>query len=80
MIIEFSRKHHSITKISLRFVELVYLTKVCCQNLGSLCTDVEQIYGDKVMEERERVALFLFEAKREHSWLAPQELCLLPGG
>ena len=32
------------------------------------------------MEEKERVALFLCQAKREHSRLAPQELCPPPWG
>ena len=53
---------------------------MCCQNLGSLCTNDEQKYGDGVMEENERVALLLCQAKGEHGRLAPQELCPLPGG
>ena len=32
------------------------------------------------MEENERVALFLCQAKKEHSRLAPRELCPLPWG
>ena len=49
---------------------------MCCQNLGSLCANDKQKYGDRVMEEKERVALLLCEAKGEHCRLAPQELCL----
>ena len=48
---------------------------LCCQNLGSLCTNAKQKYGDKVME-KERVALLLCQAKGEHSRLAAQEQCL----
>ena len=39
----------------------------CCQNLGSLCTNARQKYGDRVMEEKERVALLLCQAKGELS-------------
>ena len=53
---------------------------MCCQNLGSLCTNDKQKYRDRVMEEKERVALLLCQAKGEHSRLALQELCPLPGG
>ena len=41
----------------------------------SLCHDIEQKYRDRVMEEKERMALFLCQAKGEHSRLAPHELC-----
>ena len=43
-------------------------------------TDAKQKYRNRVMEEKERVALFLCQAKREHSRLAPQELCPPPWG
>lgn len=29
----------------------------CCQNLGCLCTNSNQKYGDQVTEEKERMAL-----------------------
>ena len=45
---------------------------LCCQNLGSLCTNAKQKYGDRVME-KERVALLLCQTKGEHSRLAAQE-------
>ena len=50
----------------------------CCQSLGSFCTNAKQKYRDRVMEEIERVALFLYQAKEEHSRLVPQELCPPP--
>ena len=37
----------------------------CCQNLGSLCTSAKKKYGDRIMEEKERVALLLCQAKGE---------------
>ena len=49
--------------------------KQCCQNLGFLFTNAKQKYGDRVMDEKERVTLLLCQVKREHSRLAPQELC-----
>lgn len=30
------------------------------------------------MEEKERMTLLLYQAKAEHSWLAPRELCPIP--
>ena len=38
-------------------------------------TNAKQKYRDRAMEEKERVALFLCQAEREHSRLVPQELC-----
>ena len=37
-------------------------------------------YGDRVLEEKERVALFFARQSGEHSRLAPQELCPPPWG
>ena len=37
-------------------------------------------YGDRVWEEKERVALFFARQSGEHSRLVPQELCPPPGG
>ena len=34
-----------------------------CQNHGSLCTNAKQKYGDRVMEEKERVALLFCQGK-----------------
>ena len=47
----------------------------CCRNLGCLCTNAKQKYGDRVMEERERVALLFWQAMGELRRLAPQKLC-----
>ena len=46
----------------------------------TLCAPMPKKYGDRVMEKKEkkRVALFLCQAKREHSRLVPQELCPPP--
>ena len=41
------------------------------QNLGSLCTNTKQKYRDRVMKEKERVALFLCQEKGEHSRIVP---------
>ena len=57
----------------------LFLLHQCCQNLGCLCTNANQKYGDRVTEEKERVALLLCQAKGKHSRLAPQGLCPLPG-
>ena len=46
----------------------------CCQNLGSLCTNAKQKYGDRVMEEKEAQR---YSCAR-HSRLVPQELCPTP--
>ena len=35
---------------------------------------------DRVLEEKERVALFFARQRQEHSRLAPQELCPPPWG
>ena len=39
---------------------------------GSLFADDKQKFGDRVMEEKERIALFLCQARRECVRLAPQ--------
>ena len=46
-----------------------------CQNLGSLCPNVKQQYGDRVTEKSGFITLL---GKGEHSRLAPQNRCLLP--
>ena len=53
-------------------------TWLSCQNLGSRCTDAKQKYRGRVMEEKEKVALFLRQTKGKHNRLAPQELCPTP--
>ena len=53
-------------------------TWLSCQNLGSRCTDAKQKYRGRVMEEKEKVALFLRQTKWKHNRLAPQELCPTP--
>ena len=37
-----------------------------CQNLGFLCASAKQKYGDRVMEEKKRVALLPCQSKEEH--------------
>ena len=74
--------HQKAVVVSLPyFVEtrhgLVSVLWNCCQTLGSLCTSAEQKYGDRAME-KEVMALFLCQAKREHSRLMPQELHFPP--
>ena len=53
------------------------IPQYCCQNLGSLCTSAKRKCGDRVTEEKERMALLLCQAKGEHSRLA-QGLCPAP--
>ena len=47
----------------------------------ALCAPMPKKYGDRVMEKKEkkRMALFLCQAKREHSRLVPQNCAPLPG-
>ena len=47
--------------------------------LGFLCTNAKQKYADRLMT-KERVTLFLCQAKRKHSMLKPQEMCPLTWG
>ena len=47
----------------------------CCQNLGCLCTNSNQKYGDQVTEEKEREALLHSKAKGKHTRPVPQGLC-----
>ena len=49
------------------------IPQYCYQNLSSLCTSAKGKYGDRITEEKERMALLLCQAKEEHSRLA-QEL------
>ena len=71
--------------------DLWFLTPVksllSCSNMFQLvakilafCAPMPNRNVEKVLEERDRVALFICQAKREHSRLEPQELCLLHWG
>ena len=57
----------------------LWVSCYCWQDLGSLYINAKQKHRDRVVEEKERVALVLSQAKGDHSRLAPQELCPLPG-
>ena len=53
---------------------------ICVAKILALCAPMPKKYGGSVMEKKEkkRAALFLCQAKREHSRLVPQELCPPP--
>ena len=39
----------------------------CCQNVGFLHTSAKQKYRDRVLEEKERIAIFLCQARKKES-------------
>lgn len=53
----------------------LWVSCYCWQDLGPLCISAKQKYRDRVVEEKERVAFFLSQAKGERSRLGPQERC-----
>ena len=68
-----------VSSVWTTFPSIIASQLQCCQNIGSLYPDAKMRYGDRVLEEKERVALIFARQRGEHSRLAPQELCPLPG-